>query len=90
MFLRLLSQVGLWNILPNSPSPSFYNFWAGHLVHPRAFRRRFQQDLQHLLALVAQGAITPPIAARFPLAEAGAALQLAESHTVRGKVVLVP
>jgi NADPH2:quinone reductase len=90
MFVRLLSQVGLWNILPNSHSASFYNFWGGHLVRPRAFRRRFQQDLHQVLALVAQGAIRPPIAARFPLSEAGAALQLAESHTVRGKVVLVP
>ena len=90
MFLRLLAQVGLWNILPNSHSATFYNFWGGHLVRPTAFRRRFQQDLQQLLDLVTQGAIRPAIAARFPLSEASAALRLAESHTVRGKVVLVP
>lgn len=43
-----------------------------------------------MLDLVAQGAITPPIAARIPLIDASEALELAESHTVLGKVVLVP
>ncbi|AXC15066.1 hypothetical protein ACPOL_5822 [Acidisarcina polymorpha] len=40
--------------------------------------------------LLAKGAINPPIAARFPLAEASAAMTLAESRTVQGKVVLLP
>jgi NADPH:quinone reductase-like Zn-dependent oxidoreductase len=35
-------------------------------------------------------AITPHVAARMPLAEAGAAMTLAESRTAYGKVVLVP
>jgi NADPH2:quinone reductase len=77
-------------MLPNSHRVAFYNFWGGRLVRPSAFRRRFREDLEQLLQLLAQGAITPAIAARFPLSEARAAMQLAESHTVRGKVVLVP
>jgi NADPH:quinone reductase-like Zn-dependent oxidoreductase len=43
-----------------------------------------------VLALLREGAITPQVAAHFPLREAGAAMTLAESRTVRGKVVLVP
>ncbi|MFF0293724.1 hypothetical protein ACFYST_10150 [Kitasatospora sp. NPDC004614] len=38
-----------------------------------------------MLQLLADGALTPQIAAQFPLAEAGAALALAESRTVAGK-----
>lgn len=34
--------------------------------------------------------LTAEIGARFPLTEASAAMRLAESHTVRGKVVLIP
>ena len=40
--------------------------------------------------LLADGALTAHIAARLPLSDAAAALQLAESRTVFGKVVLVP
>ncbi len=34
--------------------------------------------------------LTPKIAARLPLAEVSAAMELAESHTVAGKVILEP
>ena len=44
----------------------------------------------YVLSLLAQGAITPHVAARIPLAEASRAMTLAESKTVYGKVVLVP
>jgi NADPH2:quinone reductase len=90
VFLKLLTQVSLWNILPNSHRATFYNFWSGHFLRPGAFRRRFRQDLEKLLTLLSQGAIDPPVAARFPLSEASAAMQLAESRTVRGKIVLLP
>ncbi|MFC4588421.1 zinc-binding dehydrogenase [Sphaerisporangium corydalis] len=43
-----------------------------------------------LFALVADGTLKPAIAARFPLGEAAAALALAESRTVSGKVILLP
>ena len=40
--------------------------------------------------LLAAGVLTAQVAARLPLTEAAAALELAESRTVVGKVVLVP
>jgi NADPH2:quinone reductase len=40
--------------------------------------------------LLAAGVLTAEIAARFPLTDATAALRLAESRTVRGKVLLIP
>ena len=40
--------------------------------------------------LVEQGVLTANIAARFPLTEAAAALALAESRTLNGKVILLP
>ena len=90
VFLQLVAQLTLWNVLPNARHASFYDFWAGHMVGLTAFRRRFHQDLTALLGLLAQGAITPHIAARFPLREAAAAMTLAESRTVQGKVVIMP
>ena len=60
------------------------------MVGLSAFRCRFNTDLTALLGLLTGGAITLHIAARFPLSEAGAAMTLAESHTVQGKVVLIP
>jgi NADPH:quinone reductase-like Zn-dependent oxidoreductase len=48
------------------------------------------QDLTQMFTLLADGALTPHIAAPMPLSDAAAALQLAESRTVVGKIVLVP
>ena len=90
LLIPLLARVLTWNALPNGKSATFYDFWGGHRVTPAGFRRRQHEDLAAVLDLVAQGAITPPIAARIPLIHASEALELAESHTVLGKVVLVP
>jgi NADPH:quinone reductase-like Zn-dependent oxidoreductase len=84
-FGRLL----LWNYLPNGKGAHFYNFWAGKR-RLDAFRSRLREDLTEVLRLLAHGVLTPQIAAEFPLADAGAALALAESRTVAGKVVIVP
>ena len=89
-FLRLLLQITLWNLVPNSLHATFYNFWAGSRIAPKAFRSRLREDLTILLGLLAKGTINPPIAARFPLSEASAAMALAESRTVQGKIVLIP
>ncbi|CAM5674937.1 NADPH:quinone reductase OS=Streptomyces antimycoticus OX=68175 GN=qor_2 PE=4 SV=1 [Streptomyces antimycoticus] len=43
-----------------------------------------------MLRLVANGVLTPQIAAQIPLRDAASALALAESRTVIGKVILVP
>ena len=89
-FVKLLSQITLWNLLPNTRRATFYNFWGGSRIAPKAFRSRLREDLAVLLDLLTKGAINPPIAARFPLSEAAAAMVLAESRTVQGKIVLIP
>jgi NADPH2:quinone reductase len=48
------------------------------------------EDLSAVLGLVRAEVLTPQIAARIPLSETSAALALAESRTVLGKVVIVP
>jgi NADPH:quinone reductase-like Zn-dependent oxidoreductase len=85
LFARILT----WNALPNGKGAHFYNFWAGRR-RKAAFRQRLAEDLTQVLRLVDEGVLTPQIAARIPLAEASAALELAESRTVAGKVILVP
>jgi NADPH2:quinone reductase len=89
-FIGLYARLGLWSLLPNGRRALFYNFWGGKLVRPERFRRRLASDLTSVLALLRDGAITPQVAAQFVLRDAAAAMTLAESRTVRGKVVLVP
>jgi NADPH:quinone reductase-like Zn-dependent oxidoreductase len=52
------------------------------------FRERLRADLTAVFELLAAGAITPQIAATFPLSRAAEALALAGSGTVAGKVIL--
>ncbi|MBF6130063.1 medium chain dehydrogenase/reductase family protein [Nocardia brasiliensis] len=87
--LKLFPRLLLWNLLPNGKSARFYNLWAGRR-RLDIFRRQLREDLTQVFRLLAEGALTPQIAAEFPLSEAAAALALAESHTVAGKVVIVP
>ena len=54
------------------------------------FRAQLREDLGHVMDLLAQGAITPQIAARFPLAQAAEALRFAEAGGNTGKVLIVP
>ena len=87
--LKLLGRLAVWNLLPNGRSARFYNFWAGRR-RIDAFRARLREDLTSVLRLLADGVLTAQVAARFSLSEAPAALALAESRTVAGKVVIVP
>jgi NADPH2:quinone reductase len=89
-FMANLSRVLWWNVAPNGRSSYFYNLWAGHLVRPAAFRARTREDLTAVLELLAVGVLTAKITARMPLTEVRAAMELAESRTVYGKVVLIP
>ncbi|WP_425146935.1 medium chain dehydrogenase/reductase family protein [Deinococcus sp.] len=89
-FLTITLQLAAWKLTPDARRASFYNFWAGHTVHRAGFRRRLASDLRAVLDLAARGTIAPQIAAEFPLARAAEALELAESRTVRGKVILTP
>jgi NADPH:quinone reductase-like Zn-dependent oxidoreductase len=86
--LGLFARLAVWNYLPNGRGAHFYNFWAG-LRRRDAFRDRLRTDLTQVLRLLADGALTPQVAATFPLTEAAAALTLAESRTVAGKVILL-
>ena len=89
-FVAQLSQVLLWNVLPNRRSAIFYSVWAGHTFNRKGFQARFAEDLTAVLALLAEGKLVPQIAARLPLARAADAMALAESRTAYGKVVIVP
>ncbi|MDX3853146.1 medium chain dehydrogenase/reductase family protein [Streptomyces sp. AK02-01A] len=87
--LKLFGRLMLWNALPNGKSAHFYNIWAGRR-RLDTFRTKLRADLTQVFALLAQGALTPQVAARIPLTQVGEAVRLAESGTVVGKVVLVP
>ncbi|MBU6533931.1 medium chain dehydrogenase/reductase family protein [Streptomyces mayonensis] len=88
--LKLFARLGAWNAMPNGRSAHFYNFWAGSRRCRSSWQRRLAEDLGSVLRLLADGSVTPQIAGTFPLADAAAALRLAESRTVAGKVVIVP
>ena len=89
-FLKAVGQAVLWSALPNGKRATFYDLWSGHRLRPARFRRHLEEDLGHVFELLRTGAITANIAARFPLTEAAAALELAESRTLNGKVILLP
>ena len=89
-FLATVGKVLAWNLLPNGKRASFYDLWSGHLRRPAAFRAPVREDVSAVLALLAAGTLTPQVAARFPLSQASEAMIVAESRTVRGKVVLLP
>jgi NADPH:quinone reductase-like Zn-dependent oxidoreductase len=87
--LKLFGRLLVWNVLPNRRRASFFNIWTG-ARKAQAFHARLRQDLTQVFALLADGTLRPQVAAQLPLAEASAAMRLAESGTVTGKVVLVP
>jgi NADPH2:quinone reductase len=87
--LKLFARLLWWNTLPNGRGAHFFNLWQGKR-RPERYRRDLVRDLGTVLGLHAEGALTPRIAARLPLPEVKAAMALAESGTVVGKVVLLP
>lgn len=89
-FIKAVGQSVLWSALPNGKRATFYDLWSGHKYRPARFRRHLEVDLGHVFELLRSGTITANIAARFPLTEATAALALAESRTLNGKVILLP
>lgn len=89
-FVVHLARLGWWTVLPDRRRATFYNVWAGHRIRPAAFRARLHEDLTTVLGLLADGVVKAQVAARRPLTEAAAAMELAESGTVTGKVVLIP
>ena len=89
-FLAAIGRTLVWSVLPNGRKATFYDLWSGHRSRPARFRRHLEEDLGQVFALLADGTIRANVAARFPLAEAARALELAESRTLNGKVILVP
>ncbi|MFC8046688.1 zinc-binding dehydrogenase [Nocardia sp. NPDC057353] len=87
--LKLLARLALWNALPNKRRAHFFNLWAGRR-NAAAFRAGLADDLGRVFALAVAGDVRGQVAARLPLTDAAAALRLAESRTVVGKVVLEP
>ena len=88
--LKLLAKLTAWNLLPNGRKATFFNLWAGKRFRADRFRAELRTDLGHVMDLLAAGAITPQIAARFPLAQAADALRFAEAGGNTGKVLIVP
>ncbi|MCX5562355.1 medium chain dehydrogenase/reductase family protein [Streptomyces sp. NBC_00038] len=88
--LKLFARLTAWNSLPNGKSAQFYNFWAGKRRCHTSWQQRMNEDLTQVLRLVADGALTPQIAAKIPLSDAASALTLAESRTVAGKIIIFP
>ncbi len=89
-FLKAIGQALLRSALPNGKKATFYDLWSGHRTRPARFRRHLEEDLTQVFALLQDGTISANVAARFPLAEVVQAMELAESRTLNGKVVLLP
>ncbi|MGB7449337.1 MAG: medium chain dehydrogenase/reductase family protein [Ornithinimicrobium sp.] len=89
-FVAMLARLALWNRLPNGHAASFYNVWTDHTLRPARFRARLHADLTAVFGLLADGTLAAQVAARIPLTQAREAMELAESHTALGKVVLIP
>ncbi|WLQ68644.1 medium chain dehydrogenase/reductase family protein [Streptomyces glycanivorans] len=88
--LKLFALLNAWNTLPNGKKAHFYNLWAGKRRCRKTWQQRMTEDLTQVLRLVADGTLTPQIAAKFALTDTAEALRLAESRTVAGKVIIVP
>ena len=89
-FVALLGHLAWLNALPNGRRAGFFDVWGGKLLRPGRFRSRLREDMSTVFALLADGVLRPQIAARVPLSQIREAVELAESHTIVGKVVLVP
>jgi NADPH2:quinone reductase len=95
-FLHVLAKLAFWNYSPTRKHASFFDVWSGAgkpgSAKREAFRARIRTDLTHVFGLLRDGVLTAKIAARYPLTEAAAAMELAESsgRATLGKIVLVP
>jgi NADPH2:quinone reductase len=87
-FLGLLLRLFWLNSTSWSRKAGFYNIWSGK--GSTAFRRHLREDFAQLMQLLGEGKLTPHIAARFPLAQISQAMELAESRTAYGKVIILP
>ncbi len=81
-FARLL---GLWKLLPDGRSSTFYNIQTRREKHPDDFR----EDVQSLFSMLAAGKLHPAIAATEPLEAAARVHRRIDNSEIAGKVVLL-
>lgn len=81
-FARLL---GLWKLIPDSRSSTFYNIQSRR----EKFPQEFKQDVQALFALLAEGKLHPAIAAEVPLEQVAQVHRQIDNAEIAGKVVLL-
>ncbi len=86
MLLALASfaWLGLAGLVPGK-SARWYNIMTEKKKHPGWFR----EDLSRLLVMLQEKSISPAVAERLPLREAGRAHELLERASVSGKIVLM-
>jgi NADPH:quinone reductase-like Zn-dependent oxidoreductase len=76
--------LGLAGLVPGK-SARWYNILTEKKKHPEWFR----EDLARLLAMLPEKSISPVVAERLPLRDAGRAHELLERASVSGKIVLM-
>lgn len=76
------------NSLPNGRKAGFYDIWSGK--EEAEFKTAMKEDFSQLIKLLHSGVLKPQIAAQFPLANIREAMELEESRTTYGKIVLTP
>jgi NADPH:quinone reductase len=87
--LAMLTWIGrlyLWRWLSGGRRAFFFSINATRLRHPAWFK----EDLKHLFALLAGGAIHPRVAERIPLEKVAEAHRCLEAGGLKGKLVLCP
>jgi NADPH:quinone reductase-like Zn-dependent oxidoreductase len=84
--LMWIARLYVWGWLPGGRRARFYSINAMRLKRPAWFR----EDLQHLLTLLANGAIHPRVAERIPFDEVAEAHGRLEAGGLEGKLVLCP
>jgi NADPH:quinone reductase len=84
--LMWIARLYFWRWLPGGRRACFYSINAMRVRH----RAWFKEDLKHLFALLASGAIRPRVAERISLGEVAQAHRRLEAGGLEGKLVLCP
>ena len=88
LFIALFLKTLWLNIMPNGRRATFYNIWSGK--GSKKFRLQLNEDFAQVLKLLQKGVLKAKIAAKFPLTKVVEAMELAQSKTAYGKVILIP
>lgn len=74
--------------MPTGRRAIFYDIWSGK--GSDKFRREMKEDFAELIELLHKRILKPQVAAKFPLEKITEAMELAESRTTYGKVIVMP